>query len=51
MRKWTQVSMDDKRRREADQREAQLAVQRSLDRRDRGGEAAAAAAGASQVKR
>ncbi|MDP9240773.1 MAG: hypothetical protein M3O55_09075 [Actinomycetota bacterium] len=37
------MSTDEERRREAEQREAQRAVQRSLDRRDRGGDAAQAA--------
>jgi len=45
------MNTDDNRRREAEQREAQRAVQRSLDRRDRGGEAAQAAASAWPVAR
>jgi hypothetical protein len=38
------MNVDEQRRREAEQREAQRAVQRSLDRRDRGGEPGSAAA-------
>ncbi len=36
------MTADEERRHEADQREAQRAVQRSLDRRDRGGDSALA---------
>lgn len=37
------MQTDEQQRREAEQREAQRAVQRSLDRRDRGGDAGQAA--------